>query len=153
VPVDHLVDAWPSEVPESGRQALHSHVFRLRGHLGPASARLQTRPDGYRLDLGVDGLDVTQARTLLATARTSMQRDPAGAFAALREAHALWRGPVLADLTDISPIAATVEGYAQLRRDVTDTLTPARSPLAKATVVGPPPSPWRTTSASRRSCY
>ncbi|MDQ4103976.1 MAG: winged helix-turn-helix domain-containing protein, partial [Actinomycetota bacterium] len=29
VTVDHLVDAlWPSEVPESGRQALHSHVSR-----------------------------------------------------------------------------------------------------------------------------
>ena len=39
VTVDHLVDAlWPAEIPESGRQALHSHVSRLRSHLGPASA-------------------------------------------------------------------------------------------------------------------
>lgn len=123
VPVDHLVDTlWPAEAPESGRQALHSHVFRLRGHLGPAADRLQTRQDGYRLDLGADGLDVTQARALLATARTRMARDAAGALAALREAHALWRGPVLTDLTDMSPIAAAAEGYAQLRRDVTDAL-------------------------------
>ena len=55
VTVDHLVDAlWPSEAPESGRQALHTHVSRLRAHLGPAAARLQTRPDGYRLDLAAD---------------------------------------------------------------------------------------------------
>jgi predicted ATPase len=123
VPVDHLVDAlWPTEVPESGRQALHSHVFRLRAHLGPASARLQTRHDGYRLELGVDGLDVAQARALLATARTGAQRDPGEALALLRQAYALWRGPVLADLTDIAPIAAALDGYAQLRRDVTDAL-------------------------------
>ncbi|MFE3453960.1 BTAD domain-containing putative transcriptional regulator [Nonomuraea sp. NPDC059194] len=119
VTVDHLVDAlWPSEVPESGRQALHNHVSRLRGHLGSAAARLETRQDGYRLALGRDELDVAQARALLATAR----RDPADAFSLLREAHGLWRGPVLADLTDVVPIATAVEEYAQLRRDVTDAL-------------------------------
>ncbi|MFF3324129.1 BTAD domain-containing putative transcriptional regulator [Streptomyces sp. NPDC002889] len=119
VSVDHLVDAlWPSEVPESGRQALHNHVSRLRGHLGPAAARLETRHDGYRLALGPDELDVAQARALLATA----QRDPADAFSLLQEAHELWRGPVLADLTDIVPIATAVEEYAQLRHEVTAAL-------------------------------
>src|SRR3712207_8301986 len=55
VPVDSLVDAlWPAEAPESGRSALHSHVFRLRGHLGAAAGCLETRPDGYRLGLGRD---------------------------------------------------------------------------------------------------
>ncbi|MFC4468419.1 BTAD domain-containing putative transcriptional regulator [Streptomyces xiangluensis] len=123
VTVDHLMDAlWPSEVPESGRQALHNQVSRLRGHLGPAVARLETRQDGYRLALGRDELDVAQARALLATARTTEQRDPAGAFALLQEAHGLWRGPVLADLTDIVPIATAVEEYALLRREVTDAL-------------------------------
>jgi predicted ATPase/DNA-binding SARP family transcriptional activator len=123
VTVDHLVDAlWPSEVPESGRQALHSHISRLRGHLGPAADRLQKRHDGYRLDLASDDLDVARARALLARARAGAERDPAGAFALLREAHALWRGPILADLTDIAPIATAVEGCAQLHREVTDAL-------------------------------
>ena len=123
VTVDHLVDAlWPSEVPESGRAALHSHVFRLRGHLGPAAARLETRQDGYRLALGGDDVDVAQARALLAAARDGARADPAGAFTLLREANALWRGPVLADLTDFLPIAAAVEECAQLRREVTDAL-------------------------------
>ncbi|GAA2858474.1 hypothetical protein GCM10010517_16920 [Streptosporangium fragile] len=37
VTADRLVDAlWPAEAPESGRQALHNHVSRLRAHLGPA---------------------------------------------------------------------------------------------------------------------
>jgi predicted ATPase/DNA-binding SARP family transcriptional activator len=123
VTVDSLVDAlWPAEGPDSGRQALHSHVFRLRGHLGPAGSRLETRHDGYRLALGADGLDVAQARALLAGARAGAGQDPARALAVLREAHALWRGPVLADLTDFLPIATAVEGYVQLHREVTDAL-------------------------------
>jgi predicted ATPase/DNA-binding SARP family transcriptional activator len=121
VTVDHLVDAlWPSEVPESGRQALHTHVSRLRTCLGPAAPRLQTRPSGYRLDLTAADLDVAQARGMLATARSGT--DPVSALPLLREAHALWRGPVLADLTDVAPIAVAVEGCAQLHREVTDAL-------------------------------
>ncbi len=69
VPVDTLVDAlWPSEVPESGRQALQSHVSRLRGHLGSAAARLETQPDGYRLVLEDDALDVARALSRLSHA-------------------------------------------------------------------------------------
>lgn len=123
VTVDHLVDAlWPEEVPESGRQALHSHVFRLRGHLGPAATRLETLPDGYRLALEAHDLDLAQARALLATARVSAQQDPTHALALLREAYALWRGPVLSDLTEIPEVATAVEGCAQLHREVTDAL-------------------------------
>src|SRR6478735_4920601 len=80
VSADRLVDAlWPAEMPDSGRQALHTHVSRLRSHLGSASGRLQTRHDGYRLDLATDELDLAQARTLLATARAA----PADALAVL----------------------------------------------------------------------
>ncbi|MGZ5405924.1 MAG: AfsR/SARP family transcriptional regulator, partial [Nocardioides sp.] len=44
---DALVDAlWPSSPPESGRAALHSHVSRLRGHLGSSAARLVTVEGG-----------------------------------------------------------------------------------------------------------
>ncbi|OLT06947.1 transcriptional regulator [Pseudonocardia sp. CNS-004] len=121
VTVERLLDAlWPSEVPASGRQALHTHVSRLRGHLGTAAARLQTRHDGYRLDLTAEELDVAQARSRLAKAAADQD-----AFAVLREAHGLWRGPVLADLTDVAPIATAVQGCAQLHRDVTDALIAA----------------------------
>ena len=44
VPVDHLLDTlWPAEIAESGRQALHTQVSRLRAHLGPAAPRLHAR--------------------------------------------------------------------------------------------------------------
>jgi DNA-binding SARP family transcriptional activator len=40
ITVAHLLDAlWPSEMPESVRQALHSHVSRLHAHLGAAAGR------------------------------------------------------------------------------------------------------------------
>ena len=77
VPVDHLVDAlWPSDAPESGRQALHTHVSRLRAHLGPAATRLQTRPDGYRLDLGDDSTSRRRGRCSRRPARTRTARCP-----------------------------------------------------------------------------
>jgi len=121
VSVDQLVDAlWPSEVPESGRQALHSHVSRLRGHLGAAAPRLETLEAGYRLALGRDDLDVAGARALLAQGRAHADQDPAAAHALLRKAHALWRGPVLADLHEVAPVATAL--VEQLHRDVTDTL-------------------------------
>ncbi|HYH32083.1 MAG TPA: BTAD domain-containing putative transcriptional regulator [Pseudonocardia sp.] len=119
VTVDHLLDAL-GPGGAGGRQALHSHVSRLRAHLGPAASRLQTRPDGYRLELGTADLDVAHARSLVAQARATA--DPGAALALLREAHALWRGPALTDLTDVAAIATAVEGCAQLRRAVTDAL-------------------------------
>ncbi|HSK95899.1 MAG TPA: winged helix-turn-helix domain-containing protein, partial [Euzebyales bacterium] len=68
--VDHLLDAlWPDEVPESGRSALHSHLSRLRGHLGAAAARRETRDGAYRLALADGELDAAHARRLLDGAR------------------------------------------------------------------------------------
>lgn len=123
VTVDHLLGAlWPSEVPESGRRALHNHVSRLRALLGSAATRLETRHDGYRLALGRDELDLARARALLAAARSTAPHDPVGTLARLREAHRLWRGPVLADLAEVLPIAAAVEELAQLHREVTGAL-------------------------------
>jgi predicted ATPase/DNA-binding SARP family transcriptional activator len=128
VTVDLLVDAlWPGDPPESARQALHTHVFRLRAQLGPAATRLRTRQDGYLLELAADDLDVARARALLAAARA----DPPG-VGALREAHALWRGPVLADLADVAPIAVAVEGFARLRQEVTDALVAASAAAGRA---------------------
>jgi predicted ATPase/DNA-binding SARP family transcriptional activator len=126
VTVDSLVDAlWPSEAPESGRQALHSHVFRLRAQLGSAAARLQTRPDGYRLDLTAAELDLAQARTMMTAGRAGIAGDADAAVDLLRRARSLWRGPVLADLAELLPIGAAIAEWAQLHRDVTDALITA----------------------------
>ena len=126
VTVDSLLDAlWPTDVPDSGRQALQSQVFRLRTQLAAAAVHLQTRPDGYRLELPPGGLDLARARAHLAAGRTMLERDPAGAYAELQRAHALWRGEVLADLTEFLPIAASVAACGHLRSDVVDALVAA----------------------------
>uniref|UniRef100_UPI001C5FA0FF AfsR/SARP family transcriptional regulator n=1 Tax=Pseudonocardia nigra TaxID=1921578 RepID=UPI001C5FA0FF len=58
VPADHLMDAlWPAELPDTARASLHSHVSRLRRHLGSAAGRLEGRSGGYRLHLDDDGTD------------------------------------------------------------------------------------------------
>ncbi len=123
VPVDELAEAlWPGDGgPGDVRQALQTHVFRLRGQLGPAAGRLRTGPGGYALDLGPDELDLAEARALLAAARA----DRAGALDHLRRAHALFRGPVLADLADVVPIATAAEGCARLQREIVDALVDA----------------------------
>ena len=123
VTADHLVDAlWPTSPPESGRAALHSHVSRLRGHLGSSAGRLVSVDGGYRLALDPGGLDVDRAEGLFAEGRTTRTSDPAAATGVLREALALWRGPALADLRDVTALATMAEGMEQLRRELTDLL-------------------------------
>jgi predicted ATPase/DNA-binding SARP family transcriptional activator len=123
VTADYLVDAlWPTEPPESGRAALQSHVSRLRGHLGAAAGRLTATEGGYRLRLGTDELDAARARALLTDGRASARSDPARGVALLRGARALWRGPVLAELYDVAPIAAKATALEELHREVTDLL-------------------------------
>ncbi|KQY44394.1 BTAD domain-containing putative transcriptional regulator [Cellulomonas sp. Root137] len=123
VTADDLVDAlWPADPPESARQAIQTHVSRLRAHLGPAADRLETSPGAYRLRLGASELDLAHARSLLSSARSRAAHDPGGALAQLREAHALWRGPILADLAEVAPVAVSIEECARLRREVTDAL-------------------------------
>lgn len=123
VTADHLVDAlWPTSPPDSGRAALHSHVSRLRGHLGPSAGRLVSVDGGYRLVLDPGGLDLERAEGLFAEGRTNRTSDPAAAAGVLREALALWRGPALADLRDVPALATRAEGMEQLRRELTDLL-------------------------------
>ena len=118
VSVSHLLDAlWPGEPPESGPAALHSHVSRLRAHLGPAAAALERAGGGYRLRLPPGALDAGHARELLRRAR---DRPPAEAVELLDAAVELWRGPALADLLEIVPLAASAVALEQLHREILD---------------------------------
>jgi predicted ATPase/DNA-binding SARP family transcriptional activator len=126
VTADQLVDAlWPEGAPDSGRQALHSHISRLRSQLGPAGDRLMTTPEGYRLDLGGDGLDVAEARALLGLAKAELEHNPGAAYAHLLDADELWRGPALAEFAELSAFAAASFEAEHLHREVTDMLIAA----------------------------
>jgi predicted ATPase/DNA-binding SARP family transcriptional activator len=134
VAVDHLLDVlWPAEVPGSGRAALHAQVSRLRSQCGPAADRLTTLEDGYRLQ--PDELDLSRARALVRAARLEVDDDPVGACARLREAYGLWRGEVLADLTDVAAIATAVQECVRLRREVARLLVAAAVAAGQAEAV------------------
>src|SRR5688500_4567443 len=118
VTLDHLLDAlWPVALPESARGALHSHVFRLRGHLGPAGHRLETLDGAYRLALGPDDLDAARARLLLARARGLARTDPAAAADVLGAVRGLWRGPALSEFAEVAPLATAATGLGHLHRE------------------------------------
>jgi predicted ATPase/DNA-binding SARP family transcriptional activator len=113
VSTGELVDAlWPAQPPDSGARALHSHISRLRGHLGAAGTRLVRDGAGYRLDLDAGELDVAEVRATAAGG--------ADHVAALGRALAAWRGAALDEFADVEPLAADAVALAELRRDLTD---------------------------------
>jgi DNA-binding SARP family transcriptional activator len=100
VPLDRIVDVlWAHEPPASARTMVQGYVSRLRQRLAESgasgSAHIVTTPPGYRLVVDESLIDVTTARAKLAEAR---ELPAARRAELLREAHALWRGPALADL-------------------------------------------------------
>lgn len=116
---DELVDAlWPRDPPVSARASLHSHVSRLRGHLGEAAGRLERHEAGYRLHLDPDELDAARAEVLLGRARTLAPEDPDAAFAVLDRARGLWRGAVLGDLAGVPCLDSWAVSLDELRREV-----------------------------------
>jgi predicted ATPase/DNA-binding SARP family transcriptional activator len=126
VSVDALLDAvWPDEVPATGRRALHAHISRLRGHLGPAADRLERVGATYRLRLDDDGFDVVRARRLAEAGQRRLAADPVEAQALLEEARSLWRGPALEELPDVAPLAAEAVALEELRAEIVDDLLDA----------------------------
>ena len=123
VPVEDLLDAlWPSDLPDSARSTLQSHVSRLRGHLGSSAVRLEAIGGGYRLLLGPAETDFGCARRLLAAAQDAA---PAEAARLLAEARALWRGQPLTEFAEVAPLAASSVTLHELHRRIDETLVGA----------------------------
>ncbi len=121
VSVGALIDGlWPVEPPPTGVSALHSHISRLRGHLGPAADRLRRFDSAYALDLRDGELDVTQARRLATEVAGLRSADPGRAAAVSERALRLWRGTALDDFADVPPLAAAAVGLDELRRRLVD---------------------------------
>jgi DNA-binding SARP family transcriptional activator len=102
VTVDRLVDLlWDGVPPAGARASLHAHVSRLRGRIDPdgqgtMGIRLVTRAGGYAAEIEPERVDAHQFKALVA--RAGELSDPAQRSATLREALALWRGPLMADV-------------------------------------------------------
>ena len=91
VTADQLIDAlWGERPPPTASTMVQLYVSRLRKLLG--RDRLLTRPAGYELAVDPSRIDAGRFEALLAAAT---EADEAGETARLlREALALWRGPV-----------------------------------------------------------
>ncbi len=113
VSTDLLIDElWGAEPPGSGVTALQVRVSQLRKALGAEAGRLETRPPGYVLRVGPEELDLDRFSRLLEGADGA---EPAVAAEKLREALALWRGPLLADLAYESFAQAAIGRMEELR--------------------------------------
>ena len=111
VGIERLVDMlWPDEPPENATAAVHSHVSRLRGHLGGEAGRLERHGRGDRLRLEPFEADVDAAQRLA-------RDDPAAALA-------LWRGSALEEFRTLHELddilRLRVEAVAMGRAGVLD---------------------------------
>ena len=123
VSADRLVeDVWAGHAPEASVTSLQTYVFHLRRALEPGRPRggapevLATRDRGYRLQVSPERLDaavfedgLTAGLAALEAGRHSQAREGLG------RALDLWRGPVLADLSDYAFIQAEAARLEELR--------------------------------------
>ena len=94
-----VTELWDSESPAVAASTLRTHVYYLRRALGSAADRLETTPGGYRLHVEPHELDARLFARLVDEGTQRLEDGSADSAAQiLREALALWRGRVLADL-------------------------------------------------------
>ncbi|MCF6525557.1 AfsR/SARP family transcriptional regulator, partial [Streptomyces sp. JJ36] len=90
----------PAEQPATARSALQTCVLRLRRlftRYGVTGAPVEAVPGGYRITAGPGTLDLLHFRERLRAAG-DLADDPEKELYALKEALALWQGPVLANV-------------------------------------------------------
>lgn len=92
---------WGFEQPTHPRRATQLAVARLRAALRPFGGPhlLQTRSDGYRLDVAEEDIDVSDFEVALREADLAWEAgDSARELRALENALSAWRGDALADV-------------------------------------------------------
>ncbi|MFG2890689.1 BTAD domain-containing putative transcriptional regulator [Streptomyces sp. NPDC048248] len=98
VPISRLVmAAWNEEPPDSAEHQVRKTVAKLRSRIPHGPDIIVTDGPGYRAVVAPEQLDLLRYQKLLRQARTSLDAgETERAAEQLREALALWRGPVLA---------------------------------------------------------
>jgi len=118
-------DLWPSDPPEAARRALHTHLSRIRRHLGPHAERLQRSPVGYRLELGEGELDVLDLQAEVRRAHATMATSPDDAVRILRALVDLWRGDALVEFDELTVFSGEAAALAEVRCELVDDLLAA----------------------------
>ena len=103
---DRLVEElWDGDPPGTALHTLQGYVHRLRRVLGPEAWRLVTRPPGYQLKVSAGELDAQRFQDLAEEGRRGLVRgDSRAAAELLAAALGLWRGPLLADLPEVTAL-------------------------------------------------
>ena len=116
VPAERLVEElWRGSPPRGAATTLRSYVSRLRSALAP-EVPVAARGGGYAISTGPDGLDASKFERLVAEGRDALGRGQAvAAGARIREALGLWRGPALADVLEVEPLALEAARLEELR--------------------------------------
>src|SRR5215831_12800025 len=106
VPAGRLVEElWRGAAPPGAGVTLRSYVSRLRSALAP-EAPVVSRGGGYSVGLSDSGLDIRRFERLVAAGQEALAAGQAvAAGTRFREALGLWRGPALADVLDVEPLA------------------------------------------------
>jgi DNA-binding SARP family transcriptional activator len=116
VPVERIVELAWERPPPSAKRVVFAHIARLRKALagaGPHGVELASSPAGYMLRVDPARVDAVRFRRLLSDSRAT--DDAATRARLLRDALALWRGPVLAGLGAGPGALRLVEGLNELR--------------------------------------
>ena len=98
---ERLIDAlWGEAPPPTAAKVVQNYVGGLRRALGDRECRrLQTQGRAYALRVEDDEVDVDRFERLVREGSEALAHErPADAATHLSEAHALWRGPPLADV-------------------------------------------------------
>ncbi|MCX5417804.1 BTAD domain-containing putative transcriptional regulator [Streptomyces sp. NBC_00059] len=122
---------WDSDdAPVTARKILHNAIWGLRSILAslPAPAQgnppaLVTRAPGYVLRVDPDHLDLSVFQRRVSEGRAALAADaPETAAQLLREGLDLWRGPVLADLSESGFAWPEIEALRRTRLDALEVL-------------------------------
>jgi DNA-binding SARP family transcriptional activator/tetratricopeptide (TPR) repeat protein len=125
VSVDELVERlWGAAAPSGARKTVQLYAMRLRRTLSDdsqAQPLVQTRPNGYLIDLEPGGLDLARFHQLRDESRLAAHSgDLVNEAARLSEALALWRGRALDDIPSESLQREMVPQLEELRLLVTE---------------------------------
>ena len=101
VPVEVLVTRlWDMAPPRGARNTVQNYVMRLRGAVSDTAEPvvIETRPEGYLIEVADDAVDLHRFRALVRSAETVAADHPEQASKLAGEALELWRGPPLLDV-------------------------------------------------------
>jgi DNA-binding SARP family transcriptional activator len=112
-----IVELWGDAPPAKANNLVSIYVHRLRRLIGDSEGKvLVYRAPGYLLRVGPGDLDLQEFESLVAEGRRALAAgEPERAAAALGDAQALWRGPLLADVPASANVATETERADELR--------------------------------------